>query len=257
MFRIRYSCLSHIGRLRAMNQDNYICEHRFLDPADPVECCRLSGELRSRDLPLFGIFDGMGGEEAGEQAAFLAAKAAAAYTPGPHPVAELLALCRQANADICAYMDSHDIRAMGSTAAMLLFRKKSVVLCNIGDSKVFSFLNGELRQLSVDHVCESPQGGKAPLSQSLGVPTDEFLIEPYAEEFPCRAGEQFLICSDGLTDMVSLEDICHTLQTVPPDEAAGRLLDLALEAGGRDNISILLLSLSKAGFFSFLGRKPN
>ena len=246
MYHIKYSCLSHVGKRRSMNQDNFICEGLHMDPSDPAVLTTFTGSTDTGSKPLFGIFDGMGGEQAGEQAAFIAAQTAAEFKPGSNLVADLLALCQTANAGIVRYLRSHGISTMGTTAAMLCFGGRDVTLCNIGDSKIFSFFRGELKQLSVDHVCAAGRGGKAPLSQSLGVPPEEFIIEPFAENMPCRIGELFLICSDGLTDMVPTDSIRRTLQSVPFDEAGRKLLDMALDAGGKDNCTIMLLQVGRA-----------
>ena len=134
---------------------------------------------------------------------------------------------------------------MGTTAAMLLFSKKDITLCNIGDSKVFSFSEGELEQISKDHVVISAFGTKPPLSQSLGIPPNELLIEPYLAQGRYKNGDIYLICSDGLTDMVMLDEIRGILVNYSIQEASSALVSKALENGGRDNITIILLGVKQ------------
>ncbi len=245
MYRIDYTCLSHIGKRRSSNQDNYICAGRILESGESGLFTSLDGTVTSRDLPLFGVFDGMGGEYGGDQAARIAAETARDFTPRAHHILELLSLCQQANDAICAHVHRNGLPLMGTTAAMLLFHRRGITLCNIGDSRIFSLSDGILRQISTDHVCDTGAPGKAPLSQNLGIPRDEFLIEPYAAELPYRDGSLYLICSDGLTDMVCAETIEATLTHTPFRQAAESLLQQALRAGGRDNVTILLLRTEK------------
>jgi len=255
MYQIDYTCLSHIGKRRSSNQDNYICAGRILDSGEPGLFTFLEGTACSRDLPLFGVFDGMGGEYGGDQAARIAAETAQSFTPHTHPMAELLALCQRANDAICDHVRRNRLPNMGTTAAMLLFHRRGITLCNVGDSRIFRLSDGRLQQISVDHVCDLGQPGKAPLSQNLGIPKEEFLIEPHALELSFRDGDRYLICSDGLTDMVSEEEIESTLNETPFSQAGERLLQQALAGGGRDNVTILLLQTRKSGLLSGLRLK--
>jgi protein phosphatase len=140
-----------------------------MKPDDEPMDAPLVGTLSSLTPALLGVFDGMGGEECGEVASFIAAKNAASVKIGQQPLDALSAYCQKANADICKYTEENGISSMGTTAAMLAFDKDGITLCNIGDSKIFRFREGSLEQLSVDHLCIAPFGVKAPLSQNLGI----------------------------------------------------------------------------------------
>ncbi|MCD8157265.1 MAG: hypothetical protein LUD53_07575, partial [Clostridiales bacterium] len=130
-----------------------------------------------------------------------------------------------------------------------------VAICNIGDSRIFRLSKGQMEQLSMDHVGVAPYGRKPPLSQNLGIPPTEMLIEPYAATAAYREGDIYLICSDGLTDMLSTNQIAQVLGQYPIETAAGCLLEKALERGGRDNITIILCRTEARGKFSFLGKR--
>ena len=123
-YKIRYSCLSHIGNTRSINQDNFICDGRYMDMGDmPIEF-PLCGTKKSEDISVFGIFDGMGGEECGEIASYIASKAASDIEIGKDVIADLSKFCHKANDDICDYATMHEISTMGTTAAMLVLPKK-------------------------------------------------------------------------------------------------------------------------------------
>lgn len=108
----------------------------------------------------------------------------------------------------------------------------------------------------------APFGHKPPLLQYLGIPPEEMHLCPTYGAWPCRAGDRYLICSDGLTDMLSLEEIGEMAQE-PLDQAAHELLAQALHRGGRDNITMILMKVCQPeqGLWEsakrFLRRKRN
>lgn len=244
-YYISYWCMSHIGYRRGCNQDNFVCAGSYLRPNGAVEL-PLQGSVLAADAPLFGVFDGMGGEALGEVAALLAAKSAAALTLEEDPATALRRFCQTANEEIVDYAQYHAVRSMGTTAAMVWFTSAGAALCNIGDSKIFRFSHGTLEQLSQDHLAVAPYGVKPPLLQSLGTPPSEMSIEPYVASRSCHGGEQYLLCSDGLTDLVPFAQIESILACKPIEEAGQWLLHRALSNGGRDNITILLCAIHRA-----------
>ena len=185
----------------------------------------------------------MGGEECGEVAAYIAAKGAAALQASDNAAVSLFEFCRKANQDICDYAALHNIASMGTTAAMLAFTGEEIALCNIGDSKIFRFYNGMLEQISKDHTAASPYGIKPPLLQNLGIPPDELIIEPYLAHGTYNVGDVYLLCSDGLTDMVPEDEIAPLLAANPAEKAASLLFEKALANGGKDNITLILCKI--------------
>ncbi len=253
-YDIPYTCVSHIGRCRNTNQDNFICDGTYRSIEDSRASCLYEerkgyitcGCLSSERPSMLGIFDGLGGEECGETAALLAAEEAAEASLNGDPEEDLLSLCMRANARICRFADQNGVMSTGTTAALLAFEPDCIALCNIGDSKIFRFSKERLEQLSEDHVCAAPYGMKPPLSQSLGIPPSEMMIAPHTGRLKYCAGDRYLICSDGLTDMVEQDEIAGILGAVPFKSAGNRLLSRALENGGRDNITILLCEIDPA-----------
>lgn len=252
-YNISYSCISHKGKLRAINQDNFICNGDYIKTDDSEIEYPLIGAVSSKTPTLFGIFDGLGGEERGEIASYIAAKTASAIKFGKDIISDLLKFCQKANADICDDANESEVSAMGTTAAVLAFTSNGVTLCNIGDSKIFRFCDGVLEQISKDHVAISAFGVKPPLSQNLGIPPNELIIEPYFAQGAYNDGDIYLICSDGLTDMVTNEEITEVLVSKTIGEGITVLLDKALCKGGRDNITIVLCKIGRE--FSRLSKR--
>ena len=102
----------------------------------------------------------------------------------------------------------------------------------------------------MDHVAVAAFGVKPPLSQTLGIPPNELVIDPYLARGPYNDGDIYMICSDGLTDMVSVDEITEVLISKPSEEAITLLLEKALANGGKDNITIILCKIERqSGWF--------
>lgn len=240
-YNISYICISHKGYCRSINQDNFICDGKYMEQAYLSEY-KTEGVI-SNNMSLLGIFDGMGGEECGEVASYIAAKAATAYPENNKATENLISICKAANEEICSYADINNIEAMGTTAAMLMFSDKVIGICNIGDSKIYRYDGKELKQLSVDHVSVAAYGRKPPLYQNLGIPPSEMIIEPYVSSERYRSNYIYLLCSDGLTDMVDEAGIKEIIANNDIETAANSLLKKALDNGGKDNITIILCKI--------------
>lgn len=241
---IQYSCISHVGKCRANNQDNFACHGKYLKIENDTTSFPYFGEVSSQDSALFGVFDGIGGEDCGEVASYIAAKCAASRYIGKGVIEDLLTLCDDANEDICKYTQKNNLCSMGTTAAILVFCPHKIVLCNIGDSKIFRCTKGEITQISQDHVAAAAFGVKPALSQNLGIPPSELQIEPYISQGDYHNGDIYLICSDGLTDLVSTHEIFEILKNNQCSEASKLLLNLALDNGGTDNITLIVCNVA-------------
>ena len=196
----------------------------------------------------------MGGEEYGEVASYLAAKNAANLSISKDTINSFIQFCQSVNTEICTYVVDHNLSAMGTTAAMLAFSSSGITLCNIGDTKIFRFSGGVLEQISKDHVAVSAFGVKPPLSQNLGIPPTELEIDPYLAQGTYNDGDLYLICSDGLTDMVTSEEIVSILTSLEDtQEITKKLLESTITNGGRDNITIILCKIErKPSWLSYL-----
>lgn len=255
--QISYSCISHAGKCRTQNQDNYICADGWRGPKGVSSVSINEGVLKVGETNvLFGVFDGLGGEECGETASLLAAQEAGKAVIEDNSEEALRDLCFRMNEKICRYASEHGISSMGTTAAMLCFSDNGAALCSIGDSRIYRYRSGELVQLSVDHTGIAAYGVKPPLYQYLGIPPDEMTIDPYTAVTQYEDRDIYLICSDGLTDMLGDEQLRSILVQEGSEKdrvagssakgAAGRMLSQALDQGGRDNITIILCEVRLA-----------
>ena len=250
-YEIHYSCFSHVGKLRNENQDNFLCDGKYLGHFEDPGGFSMQGCANHAQPQVFGVFDGMGGEEHGEIASLIAAKCAAKLKIGQRPIEDLQQYCAMANEEICRYAEDNNIGSMGTTAVIIVFAENEIDLCNIGDSKAFHFDGENLEQISVDHYAATVYRKKPPLSQNLGIPPHEMMIEPHYARGYYHDGDFFLLCSDGLTDMVSTEEISKILTETAAggitdvNKAAEKLLQKALDNGGRDNITIILCRVKR------------
>lgn len=200
----------------------------------------------------------MGGEAHGDLASLAAVKCIMKNNPASIPELEQTVL--DANLSICALMDKYRER-IGSTLTMLYCHGDSAELINIGDSRCYLLRDGTLEQLSTDHTQvhhmvemglltkEQARSHKDrhKLSQHLGIYPDEMIIEPAQEHLIVQEGDVFLLCSDGLTDMVEDSAIEETLKLVLPlPERCNLLFNQAMENGGKDNITVLLVEVIKS-----------
>lgn len=233
---IEYSAATSCGKIRTENQDRLFADGKISPKnASEYSCCGVAVSEPST----FAVFDGMGGERCGAKAAELAVKSLAEEESSDE-TSRLTELCMTTNGTICEYMQTNRISAMGTTAAILRFYENGAEICNIGDSRIFLFDNGRAEQLSVDHT--EIFGRMRPrrlLTQHLGIPEEEMMIEPYETRIETKKGEKFILCSDGLTDMVNENIIQKITQTCPIKEAGKALVDEALKNGGKDNVTVI------------------
>ncbi len=237
MPEIEFAYMTHPGWYRKKNEDNLVCGRSYL----PLAHGGLEGPAAGDAAPappLFGVFDGMGGEARGEMASYLAAKTAAEW---PRLSAgQLDPLCRRMNRAICGYAANEHLRSAGTTASLLLFDRRGAVCCHIGDSRICRYRDGALEQLTKDDVLPACAGRKAPLLQCLGIPEEEMRIRPHIDRHSVRRGDTFLICSDGLSGAVSPEEMTRILAgPAGLKQKAAALVGKALE-DGRDNITVIL-----------------
>lgn len=241
------ACLCHTGRLRKNNEDNFYFNGRCLEAEHSglrqpeVMAAPLTKEI------CLALFDGMGGESYGELASFAAASRLQTYSRKLSdyfiPARKFLKdLSRELNGAVVEQKASLHTEHMGSTMAACFFTRTDVYICNVGDSRAYRLREGEFLQLSKDHVERLPEGsrGKAPLTQYLGLDPEELRLEPYIAKGDLRHGDMYLLCSDGLTDMLSnleIADILHRAESM--EHCVQELVDQALEHGGRDNVTVI------------------
>lgn len=212
--------------------------------------------LADEENGLYILADGMGGHKAGEVASALATACLQQTLAGAKPsVKRLREAIAKANAAIYEKQQGDEsLSGMGTTLTVLWEKRDHVLLGHVGDSRAYLFANGRLRQLSEDHsmVGEmvragvlSPEAARSHpyrhvITRAVG--TDP-AVRADVGEFMQTAGEKWLLCSDGLTDFVEDSEIEEVLSACQGQEAAQALIDLALQGGGRDNVSVIVLEV--------------
>lgn len=254
MYQISVACGCNMGKVRANNEDNIYLNGRMLEQANRG----LKGSLTSKYLldteKCFAVFDGMGGEQAGETAAFTAAGALRAEQTrlGKYmmrPSAFLKQACEAMNNAVCEECEKLPYGRMGTTIAALLFTAEEAYACNLGDSRIYRLRDRVLTQMSVDdneHAPEGTENRKTPLTQYLGVFPDELTLVPHLVKSELRPGDFYLLCSDGLTDMVrNIEIVDCVRQHTSVRQITEHLIRAALQNGGRDNISVIGIKVNE------------
>ena len=225
-----------VGRQRSANEDSLV-----VDP------------------PLFAVADGMGGAKAGEVASAVAVEAVEGATESGEPAeAQLASIVRQANRriyDLAVADESR--RGMGTTLTLAKVHGDEVSLAHVGDSRAYRLRDGELEQLTRDHslVAELERSGqitpeaaehhpqRSIITRALG-PEPDVEVDTYT--LAGREGDVFLICSDGLTSMISDDEVGSILRSAGSlDEAADELVRAANQSGGKDNITVILFRLGE------------
>ena len=242
--RIVFAKGTDVGRQRGHNED-YV---DVFSPPDPAQ--------RRQKGHLFIVADGMGGHQAGEVASKAAVQTISHEyyaDPDPNVASALVRSVQKANAAI--HQQAQETLAqigMGTTVVAAVARGSELVLANVGDSRAYLLRNGTLKQVTRDHsfVEEQIRAGilsreearnhpqRNVVTRALGA-KPEVEVDTYGGTL--APGDTLLLCSDGLSEPVHDQDMARILSQYPPPEAVSRLIALANERGGGDNISALVV----------------
>jgi serine/threonine protein phosphatase PrpC len=211
--------------------------------------------------PFFAVADGMGGAKAGEVASATAIEVFGGERDSSEAAeAQLARIVREANRRIHALAVSEEsYRGMGTTLTAAKIAGDEVSLAHVGDSRAYLLRGGEFEQLTRDHslVAELERSGqitaeaaehhpqRSIITRALG-PEPDVEVDTYT--IAGRDGDLFLICSDGLTSMISDDEVSSILRSAPSlEDAADALVRAANQSGGRDNITVVLFRLGESG----------
>ena len=253
---VKSIAITNIGRVRQNNEDNfYLCGKYKTDVDLPNMTCTFSEPSNNY---LFSVCDGMGGEAFGELASFVAVRLLNRYADNFNKT--INEYIEQANGEICSEITSHGGKRIGTTFAALSLADGAASAFNIGDSRIYLIRNGKISQISEDHTqvqmlinqgfVSINDAKKHParhvLTQHLGIFPDEMAIEPFcAEPIKTENGDIFLLCSDGLTDTLSDNDLLEiTNDGSDLEYKANTLIESAINTGSRDNITVILVEIS-------------
>ena len=239
---IEYACLCVTGKVRKNNEDNFYCDRALRREIYENDDALKHGEVTSDQNELFAVFDGMGGESCGEVASFVAATHAELFARDRKEYEEYLyELAHLLNEKVREETEARSLVLMGTTAAMAQINGDDIYILNVGDSRIYKLYRHEMQQISQDHTA---YGGKA-ITQFIGMPEGN-TISPYIAMGKIRPGETYLLCTDGVTDMLKDDEIAMIIdENRPLCDLCRSLIDAALEKGGVDNATALLLRIKK------------
>jgi PPM family protein phosphatase len=271
---VRSFGLTDRGKRRPANEDQFLIAE--LTKAMTIVHTSLRGpSVRTGDERghLFLVADGMGGHAAGERASTLAVAAIEQFTvntfkwflqrdePGPDSAAsEFATAITQADAAIIHEGETNpELQGMGTTLTIAYALGTQLFVLHVGDSRAYLFRAGTLRQLTHDHtvVADMVRRGELPAEQASQhrlrhvitnvVGGRELGVDAEAQIVELESQDALLLCSDGLTEMVTTEDITRVLaDEEDPERASRQLIDLANERGGNDNITVIVARFEAA-----------
>ena len=235
---LRYAVRSDVGLLREGNEDSaYAGPH------------------------LLAVADGMGGHAAGEvasSATITTISSLDSERPGIDLVSALAEAVAMANMRLQELVISDPAtEGMGTTLTAMLWLDGHAALCHIGDSRAYLVRDGEVFQITHDHTLVQSllDEGKLTAEEAASHPQREMLrralgssnAEPDLQLREARAGDRYLLCSDGLHEAAPAESLKQVLREVSdPDAAAARLIELAIHGGGHDNITCIVADVVPA-----------
>jgi PPM family protein phosphatase len=233
---LRYSARSERGFSRSNNEDAVYAGPRLL-----------------------ALADGMGGHAAGEVAAYLtiAALAPLDQRDAADPAEELRKACLRANQEIAAQVDADaNVHGMGTTLTALYFSSGRLALAHIGDSRAYMLRAGELVQLTRDEtfVQELLDDNKITPEEARMHPQRSMVLRaltggervPTVTERDIVANDRYVLCSDGVSDVLSDAQIQEGLEIPDPQKSNEALVHLALRAGSQDNVSCVVADITDA-----------
>lgn len=252
------SIATNKGRVRAVNEDNFYAD--ILGIRGKSELCghRI---LSCSDSYIFGVCDGMGGEQFGDTASEIAAGTMMEFSDQIKKSAlkdlhnAVNEYAREANRRICRMAWERSADMSGSTFVMICVRGDTIYPFSMGDSRIYFRVGSELRQISEDQTVAAKKlkaniyseeearisTDSHKITTFLGVDSGNIGLNAIACEPLDLSRGEILLCSDGLTDMCKDEEICWCLTKYGDDFVAQHLVELALKNGGKDNVTCMVI----------------
>ncbi|MFF2388628.1 PP2C family protein-serine/threonine phosphatase [Agromyces sp. NPDC058064] len=234
------AAVSHVGRVRSNNQDSGYAGRR-----------------------LFLVADGMGGHAGGDVASAIAtrriAEADVDYDSAPEAAAALEGALIAANRRLAETVAEHsELTGMGTTVSSMLYLGDRVVISHIGDSRIYLLRSGELSQISTDHtfVQRLVDAGRITAEEAMVHPRRSVLMRvlgdveasPEIDQMvlDTRDGDRWMLCSDGLSGVVSFDEIHEFMSAdVGAKQVADRLVKASLDGGAPDNVTVVLVDIGE------------
>jgi len=256
--QLTLGAVTDVGRVRKSNQDAY--------------CALLAPNTPSGVGGVLAVADGMGGHQGGERASQMAMAGVVRLLGKTNPAADdntlqpagadgrpaqLSEVIVQVNREVFAAAATPETRGMGTTLSLAVVEGATLTIGHVGDSRVYLLRGDSLAQLTPDHswVAEEVARGALTAEQARNHPRRNLItravgigpnVEPVAFSTELKQGDTLLLCSDGLHGMVTDERITTALAASEPKDAAAQLVDMANEAGGTDNTTVIVARVESA-----------
>lgn len=254
-FVIEAACGCDIGRIRHSNEDNYFFDNR-IRRIDDIEFIKPDHKVFQQDVTCFGVFDGLGGAGDGHIASYIAADVlrqdfSQVESSGMMSESFFNSVVTHMNEKVCVEALQQKNK-MGTTFVGACFCEDRIYLCNVGDSRAYRVRENQLVQISKDHIEQIPpfmqhkRRIKPSLSQCIGIPCEELLIEPYVMQGEIKQDDTYLLCSDGITDMLTNEEMLSILENAKDAGICIQLLmNTAMSHGGKDNATAIVVKIKE------------
>lgn len=249
MTQITVAGITSAGKVRSHNED----------------CLGLSDWIRQRPMTgpvqlsmcvgepvLFVVADGMGGHAHGETASRMAVTRLLAQSPALSSEQAVVQAIQETNAAMYELMATDAMfRGMGTTLAGVVVCPEKIIGFNVGDSRIYQFRHGYMQLLSVDDTVDFPYAlttertglASHAITQSIGGASEPTDVTPHVWSHPLEGSQRFLLCTDGLTDMLD-QDAMEASHSGDIKTAISALHEQALAQGGHDNVSVLILDVT-------------
>lgn len=242
ILRLRAECINFVGLRRNNNEDSFCMNHYWLTPEQMNENVACSQEVKQLH-GIYGVFDGVGGDPKGEKASCGAARF---FSENSERVIRQCANATDmddlfARANVAVRQESG---GSATTAALLALANARAYAANAGDSSIFLFRRGLLETICKVHHPDGQSSTGHTITRYLGADCLEGRYHPHvATPIPLEHDDLFLLCSDGVTDMLSDARICSALSREGLDDRARAelLIGQAMDAGGYDNATLMLV----------------
>ncbi len=247
------ACVCFIGYGRENNEDNFCFNKKHMPEQNNGIKSPLEYSSTTEDNQLFAVFDGLGGEAHGEKAAFIASEVFLAeyekldklVVPGTEM---LESMCNKAHTTIISELNGNNVRSAGSTVAALYMLGEEVVICNIGDSRVYRIRDNEMTLVSKDHtdgkILEAMGIDKSPvLLQFLGNADIGKETEPFISKGRLKSGDTFILCTDGVSDVLSADEMFRAVTGRNAGVSVAEIISRVEAENGSDNATVIVIKI--------------
>lgn len=254
--------ISHKGCERGNNEDNFFFNGDYMSCEDMDEGAWIIHKFTD-ELQLYAVCDGMGGAEYGERASNMTVRKMvsllAKMSPGKDIDSMVSSFCDEASDEVYQDGVDHNAKYQGTTLAMVVLKGDIAHVFNVGDSRVYLARKEKLTQLSDDHsevnvlrkagLLTAEQARKHPksnvITSYIGIsPKERTKDFMYSNQVEVHDGDRLILCSDGISDMMPEDDILDISNQFSAASDAAEALSLrAMENGGKDNLTCILLDL--------------